>query len=77
MNTALAEREELEQAIRSLPDQQVRAVLEFVRDLEEEEHVPNAETIKVLKDSEAGRNVIGPFHNMEDFVASLLSDNDA
>ena len=43
----------------------------------EEEHVPNAETIKILRDSEAGRNVIGPFHNMNDFMKSLLSDDDA
>jgi hypothetical protein len=66
MTTALAERDELEQAIRSLPDQQVRVVLEFVRDLEEEEHVPNAETIKVLKDSEAGRGLLGPYHSLEE-----------
>ena len=43
----------------------------------DEEHIPNAETIKVLRDSEAGRNVIGPFHNMNDFMTSLLSDDNA
>jgi len=42
-----------------------------------EEYIPNEETIKVLKDSEEGRNVIGPFHNMNDFMASLLSNDDA
>jgi hypothetical protein len=44
----------------------------FVND--PEGHVPNEETIKVLKDSQAGRNVIGPFHNMNDFMTSLLSE---
>ena len=55
MSTALAERDELEQAIRSLPDQQVRVVLEFVRDLEEEEHVPNAETLEAIREIREGR----------------------
>ena len=52
MSTALAERDELEQAIRSLPDEQVRVVLEFVRDLEEEEHMPNAETLEAFQEYE-------------------------
>jgi hypothetical protein len=75
MNTAITERDELEQAIRSLPDQQVRAVLEFVRDLDEEEHVPNAETAAALRESADIRNLIGPFHNAEDFITSLMSDD--
>jgi hypothetical protein len=77
MNTAIAERDELEQAIRSLPDQQVRAVLEFVRDLEEEEHVPNAETAKVLEDIEARRNLLGPYHSVEEMFKDFGINVDA
>ena len=66
MSTALAERDELEQTIRSLPDEQVRVVLEFVRGLEEEEHTPNAETIRVLEDIKARRNLLGPYHSVEE-----------
>ena len=66
MSTALAERDELEQAIRSLPDEQVQVVLKFVRDLEGEEHTPNAETIRVLRESDAGRGLLGPYHSMEE-----------
>ena len=71
----IAERKNLYRRIRSLPDSRVAQVVELVDSLEEYE--PNEETIKILKDSQEGRNVIGPFRNMNDFMASLLSDNDA
>jgi hypothetical protein len=39
-------------------------VLEFVNGLEE--HEPNEETIAVLKDMEAGRNLAGPFYSLKE-----------
>jgi len=76
MNTTqTAEREKLYQRILELLDEKAGLVERYVSDLEG--RVPNEETIRVLKDSEAGRNVVGPFHNMNDFMKSLLDDDDA
>ena len=43
----------------------------------DERHEPNEETAAALRESADMRNVIGPFNNMDDFMASLLSDDDA
>jgi hypothetical protein len=40
-------------------------------------HEPNEETAAVLRDCEAGRNLIGPFNTIEDLMASLLDEDDA
>jgi hypothetical protein len=73
--TQLTVKEDLCRRILDLPIDSATQVLEFVRDLEG--HEPNEETAKILRESEAGINVIGPFHNMNDFMASLLADDDA
>ena len=36
--------------------------------------VPNRETLQALEDSKTGRNLIGPFDNVDDMMASLLED---
>ena len=77
MATTTVEREELQQIIQNLPDEKIPAVLLLVRDFCDEDHVPNEETTAALRESADRRNVIGPFHNVEDFMASLLSDDDA
>jgi hypothetical protein len=83
MPTALLEREELLQAVKEIPDDKLTAVLRAVRVIlqidedEDEGDEPNEETAKILRESEAGLNMIGPFHNMNDFMTSLLSDDDA
>ena len=77
MPTTTIEREELQQIVENLPDEKVSEALLLIRNFCDEEHEPNEETIKVLKDSQERRNVIGPFHNMNDFMTSLLSDDDA
>ena len=60
------ERKELAQMVCNLSDDKVTSALEFVRSLRDEGYMPNAETIKVLKDSEAGRNLLGPYHSVEE-----------
>ena len=77
MTTATLEREELVQIVRNLPDEKVRAVLGFVKDINKEGHIPNAETIRILRESEAGLNLAGPFKSVEELMTSLLSDDDA
>lgn len=61
--------------VHRLSDNKATQVLAFIDSLEE--HEPNEETIRIIEDVEAGRNLIGPFLNMEDFKASLLSGDDA
>jgi antitoxin component of RelBE/YafQ-DinJ toxin-antitoxin module len=41
-----------------------------------ESHEPNEETIAALRESADMRNLIGPFHNVEDLMASLLDKDD-
>jgi hypothetical protein len=79
MTTTTVERDELLQLVRDLPDEKLITVLNFARTIrgEDEEHEPNEETARILRESKAGINVVGPFHNMNDFMASLLTDDDA
>ena len=58
------ERETLYLRILELPDEDFGLVKQYVDDLEA--HEPNEETIKVLEDSEAGRNLLGPYDTLED-----------
>lgn len=37
---------------------------------------PNAETISALEDVKAKRNLIGPFNQVQDLMASLLEDEE-
>jgi hypothetical protein len=79
MVTATLEREELLQVVRDLPDDKLANVLYFAKNVlnEDEGGEPNEETAKVLRESEAGLNMVGPFRNMNDFMTSLLADGDA
>ena len=76
MATITVEREELQQIIQNLPDEKISAVLLLIRDFCDEEHIPNEETATALRESADMRNLIGPFHNMEDFMTSLLSEEE-
>ncbi|MDR1376617.1 MAG: hypothetical protein LBJ22_03820 [Synergistaceae bacterium] len=77
--TTTAEREELLQIVRDLPDEDLATVLYFTKDIldEDKDDEPNDETAKILRESEAGLNMVGPFHNMNDFMVSLLAGDDA
>ncbi|MDR0652245.1 MAG: hypothetical protein LBG12_02955 [Synergistaceae bacterium] len=59
----MTERETLYRKIIELPDEDVKMVAQYVKGFEG--HEPNEETIKVLEDVEAGRNMIGPYSNLE------------
>lgn len=74
--TRTVTREDIYRRLQDLPDEKLPEVIAFIDSLEEG-HEPNEETIRVLQDVEAGRNMIGPFHNIEDLMASLLADDDA
>ncbi|MDR1979856.1 MAG: hypothetical protein LBQ42_14060 [Synergistaceae bacterium] len=77
MTTTTIEREKLFEAIKTLPDDKVNFALSLINELQYEGDEPNEETAKALRESADMRNLIGPFHNMEDFMASLLSDDNA
>ena len=76
MTTTTVERDELCQLIQMLPDEKISEALLLIKDFIDEEHIPNEETATALRESADMRNLIGPFNNMEDFMASLLSDED-
>ena len=73
MTTATQER--IINKVTNLSESDALMVLNFIDDIEG--HVPNEETVAVLRDIEAGRGLVGPFDNMKDFMESLLSDEDA
>ncbi|MDR3355062.1 MAG: hypothetical protein LBO21_08490 [Synergistaceae bacterium] len=73
--TQTATREDLFSRINRLSDNELARVVELVDSIEG--HEPNEETIAALRESADMQNLIGPFHNMEDFMASLLNDDDA
>ena len=74
-NAQIAVRKDIYRRLRRLSDADVAYVSEIIEDLEG--HEPNEETIAALRESADMSNLIGPFNNMEDFMASLLSDDDA
>jgi hypothetical protein len=73
MTTATKER--IINKVENLSESDALMVLNFIDDIEN--HVPNEETVAVLRDIEAGRGLVGPFDDMKDFMESLLSDDDA
>jgi hypothetical protein len=76
MTTArMTQREALYGRVRGLSEGQAAEVMEFINCFEE--HEPNEETAKALRDSENGIGVSGPFHNMNDFIVSLLTEDNA
>ena len=75
MPVAVAERKKLYTLIDRLPDDKLPTVIEYVTDsLDEAE--PNEETIKAFEDIEAGRNLIGPFDDVDSLFDALLQDGD-
>ncbi|GHV48302.1 hypothetical protein FACS1894204_12490 [Synergistales bacterium] len=73
MTTAtLGRRESLIRRVRELPDSVIESVIEFIDDTEGYE--PNEETVKVLEDSEAGRNLIGPYDSLENMFKDFGID---
>jgi hypothetical protein len=79
MTTATLEREELLQVVRDLPDDKLAYTLKLVRNIldENEGDTPNEETIKVLKDIEAGRNLLGPYPTLEAMFKDFGIDVDS
>jgi hypothetical protein len=79
----LTVKEDLCRRILDLPESKFCRAVEFVDTIQDgtydpdAAHEPNEETAKILRDSEAGFNLIGPFHDMEALMTSLLSDDDA
>ena len=59
----LTVKEDLCRRILDLPVETVEWFSQYLDDLEAYE--PNEETIKVLEDSEAGRNLLGPYDTLE------------
>jgi hypothetical protein len=74
-----AGREELAQIVRSLPDGKISLALGLLRVLSDDDEgdEPNEATARVLRESEEGINLIGPFKTIEELMASLMSDDDA
>ena len=72
MNELVAERQELIRLVQILPDDKVEPVLWTIEDYLE----PNEETREAIEDVMTGRNLIGPFDNVKDFMAAMLSDDD-
>jgi hypothetical protein len=60
----LTVKEDLCRRIMELSDDRAEQALDFIHDFEAYE--PNEETIKVLEDSETGRNLLGPYDTLED-----------
>jgi hypothetical protein len=69
------EKESICRKIYRLSDGEAAQVATFIDSLEGDE--PNEKTVAALRESADMRNLIGPFHNMEDFKASLLANDDA
>ncbi|WP_169940144.1 hypothetical protein [Campylobacter sp. RM15925] len=50
----------------------IKALLAFNKDIKlYEEYEPNEETLKAIKDIEEGKNLIGPFNNLDDLMKAL------
>ena len=73
-------REDFCRRILELPDEGFLHVKQYFDDMLPHlmsSHIPNEETAAALRESADMRNLIGPFNNVEDFMKSLLSDDDA
>jgi hypothetical protein len=77
MTTAILEREELLQIVRDLPDDKLKTILKFTKGILDEGDEPNEETIKVLEDIEAGRNLLGPYPSLEAMFKDFGIDVDS
>ena len=77
MPTQMTSREVLHRNIDTMPDSQIPLAIEFFDSLKAKDRKPSTKLLRTVEDIEAGRNLVGPFRNMEDFKASLLSDDDA
>jgi hypothetical protein len=64
----IAAKKTLYRRFRNLSENDAKQVMRFIDDLEAYE--PNEETIEVLEDIEARRNMVGPFNSLE----AMLSD---
>ena len=71
---ATAEREKLHKLVDEIPDGELSPVVDYVSGLLCER--PNAETLRAFDDAEAGRNMSGPFHDIDGLFASLLEGPD-
>jgi hypothetical protein len=61
--------------VNRLSPAEMTQVSNFIDSLDGDE--PNEETAAALRESADMRNLIGPFHNVEDLMASLLDEDDA
>jgi hypothetical protein len=68
-------KEDLCRRIMSLPAETVDRLSRCLDDLEAYE--PNEETIRVLEDSEAGRNLLGPYATLEAMFRDFGIDVDS
>ena len=75
ISAQIADREMLCRRILELPDEDFAQVTQYVKDLEG--HYPNAETVKVLEDIEARRNLLGPYHSVEEMFQDFGIHADA
>ena len=73
--TQIAVRKNLYRRFRALSDKDAEQVIRYIDT--HESHEPNEETIKAFEESLDPANLIGPFSNVEDLIASLLADDDA
>ena len=71
---ATATKETLYDKIRGLSDSEATQVINFIDSLDE--HEPNEETAAVLRESDAGLNLIGPFNSLEEMFRDFGIDAD-
>lgn len=71
-NTQITVRKDIYRRLRRLPDSKATKVLEYIDSLEEYE--PNEETVEVLRDIEAGRNLSKPYSNIKEMMKDMLTD---
>ena len=73
--TQIVTRKDVYRRLRNLPDSKLPQVVTFIDSLEEYE--PNAETVAVLRDIEASRNLLGPYKDLKDMFRDFGLDVDA
>ena len=85
MTTQMAERQELQRVIDTLPDDSVVIMLDFARNLRTRmetidiedgflPHIPNAETAAAIREGRAGN--VKSFSSVDALLADLRNDND-
>ena len=73
--TQIVTRKDVYRRVRNLPDNKLPQVVTFIDSLEEYE--PNEETVAVLRNIEAGRNLLGPYKDLNDMFQDFGLDVDA